>query len=151
MDGPRRWRDEYERLRTPRHPLRDDVGHPGGAGVRRRTVSRPVPEHAVAYVVDAPLEAVDDADVRRLRHGADTNERFPRPAARLRCDRPVDRARPAHADGRTSDDPWSVGEVGKAGVAVGTLLDMEDLFAGIDLAKATTSMTINGPAAVTWR
>ena len=50
--------------------------------------------------------------------------------------------------GRDSDDPWSVGEVGKAGVAVCTLSDMEDLFAGIDLGSVTTSMTINGPAAV---
>ena len=50
--------------------------------------------------------------------------------------------------GRDSDDAWSVGEVGKAGVAVCTLSDMEDLFAGIDLGSVTTSMTINGPAAV---
>ena len=50
--------------------------------------------------------------------------------------------------GRDSDDPLSEGEVGKCGVAVDTLADMEDLFAGIDLAKVTTSMTINSPAAV---
>src|SRR6476469_1970675 len=50
--------------------------------------------------------------------------------------------------GRDSDDPLSEGEVGKCGVAIDTLADMEDLFAGIDLAKVTTSMTINSPAAV---
>src|SRR5439155_2707466 len=50
--------------------------------------------------------------------------------------------------GRDSDDPLGEGEVGKCGVAIGTLADMEDLFAGIDLAKVTTSMTINSPAAV---
>jgi methylmalonyl-CoA mutase N-terminal domain/subunit len=50
--------------------------------------------------------------------------------------------------GRDSDDPWSAGEVGKAGVAIDTLSDMEELFAGIDLGAVTTSMTINGPAAV---
>jgi methylmalonyl-CoA mutase N-terminal domain/subunit len=50
--------------------------------------------------------------------------------------------------GRDSDDPASEGEVGKCGVAVDTLGDMEDLFAGIDLGKVTTSMTINSPAAV---
>jgi len=50
--------------------------------------------------------------------------------------------------GRDSDDRMSVGEVGKAGVAVDTLADMEDLFAGIDLAEVTTSMTINGPGAI---
>lgn len=50
--------------------------------------------------------------------------------------------------GRDSDDPLSEGEVGKCGVAVDTLADMEDLFAGIDLGDVTTSMTINSPAAV---
>jgi methylmalonyl-CoA mutase N-terminal domain/subunit len=50
--------------------------------------------------------------------------------------------------GRDSDDPVSEGEVGKCGVAVDTLADMEDLFADIDLGHVTTSMTINSPAAV---
>ena len=50
--------------------------------------------------------------------------------------------------GRDSDDPLGEGEVGKCGVAVDTLADMEDLFAGIDLGEVTTSMTINSPAAV---
>lgn len=49
--------------------------------------------------------------------------------------------------GRDSDSEWALGEVGRAGVAIDTLADMEDLFAGIDLAKVSTSMTINGPAA----
>jgi len=48
--------------------------------------------------------------------------------------------------GRDSDDPRSEGEVGKCGVAVDTLADVEDLFAGIDLGAVTTSMTINSPA-----
>jgi methylmalonyl-CoA mutase N-terminal domain/subunit len=50
--------------------------------------------------------------------------------------------------GRDSDDPMAEGEVGKCGVAVDTLADMEDLFRGIDLGATTTSMTINSPAAV---
>jgi methylmalonyl-CoA mutase N-terminal domain/subunit len=50
--------------------------------------------------------------------------------------------------GRDSDDPRSLGEVGKAGVAVDTLADMEDLFDGIDLGGVSTSMTINSPAAI---
>jgi methylmalonyl-CoA mutase N-terminal domain/subunit len=50
--------------------------------------------------------------------------------------------------GRDSDDPRSAGEVGKAGVAVDSLADFEDLFARIDLAQVTTSMTINSPAPV---
>jgi methylmalonyl-CoA mutase N-terminal domain/subunit len=49
--------------------------------------------------------------------------------------------------GLDSDDPMSLGEVGRCGVAVDTLADMEDLYAGIDLGGITTSMTINSPAA----
>ena len=49
--------------------------------------------------------------------------------------------------GRDSDSEWALGEVGRAGVAVDTLADMEDLFADIDLSSVSTSMTINGPAA----
>jgi methylmalonyl-CoA mutase N-terminal domain/subunit len=49
---------------------------------------------------------------------------------------------------RESDHPFSMGEVGKLGVAVDTLKDMEILFAGIPLDKVTTSMTINAPASI---
>jgi methylmalonyl-CoA mutase, N-terminal domain len=50
--------------------------------------------------------------------------------------------------GRDSDDPLAKGEVGRAGVAVDSVVDMETLFAGIDLGAVSTSMTINSPAAV---
>ena len=50
--------------------------------------------------------------------------------------------------GRDSDDPLALGEVGRCGVAVDTLADARDLYAGIDLRRVTTSMTINAPAAV---
>jgi len=50
--------------------------------------------------------------------------------------------------GLDSDDPMSLGEVGRCGVAIDSLVDVRDLFAGIDLATITTSMTINSPAAV---
>ena len=50
--------------------------------------------------------------------------------------------------GRDSDDPRCLGEVGRAGVCVDTLADVEDLFADIDLGRVTTSMTINSPAAM---
>lgn len=50
--------------------------------------------------------------------------------------------------GLDSDNPLSVGEVGKCGVAIDSLHDMEALFQGIDLARVSTSMTINAPAAV---
>ena len=49
---------------------------------------------------------------------------------------------------RDSDHPFSHGEVGKLGVAVDTLKDMEILFAGIPLDQVTTSMTINAPASI---
>lgn len=50
--------------------------------------------------------------------------------------------------GYDSDDPLAAGEVGKAGVAVSSLQDMETLFEGIPLDKVSTSMTINAPAAI---
>ncbi len=50
--------------------------------------------------------------------------------------------------GCDSDDRLSRGEVGRAGVAVDTLVDIEDLFADIDLSSVSTSMTVNGPAAI---
>ena len=49
--------------------------------------------------------------------------------------------------GLDSDDSMSLGEVGRCGVAIDSLADMEDLYSGIDLSKITTSMTINSPAA----
>ncbi len=50
--------------------------------------------------------------------------------------------------GRDPDHPLSLGEVGKCGVAVTSLADMETLFEGIPLDDVTTSMTINSPAAM---
>jgi len=52
--------------------------------------------------------------------------------------------------GYDSDHPRVDGEVGKLGVAIDTLDDMERLFAGIPLDRVSTSMTINAPAAVLW-
>ncbi len=52
--------------------------------------------------------------------------------------------------GRDADDPLSRGEVGREGVAVSTLRDMEILFDKIPMDEVTTSMTINGPASVVW-
>ena len=50
--------------------------------------------------------------------------------------------------GYDSDHPRSEGEVGKCGVSISSLADMETLFEGIPLDKVSTSMTINGPAAM---
>jgi methylmalonyl-CoA mutase, N-terminal domain len=50
--------------------------------------------------------------------------------------------------GYDSDDPRAAGEVGRAGVAIDSLADMEILFDAIPLAEVSTSMTINAPAAI---
>jgi methylmalonyl-CoA mutase N-terminal domain/subunit len=50
--------------------------------------------------------------------------------------------------GHDSDHPLSLGEVGREGVAIDTVADMETLFAGIPLDEVTVSMTINAPAAI---
>jgi len=52
--------------------------------------------------------------------------------------------------GRDSDETISHGEVGKCGVAISSLADMETLFDGIPMQDVSTSMTINGPASVVW-
>ncbi len=52
--------------------------------------------------------------------------------------------------GYDSDHPMSEGEVGKCGVAIDSLADMETLFKGIPLDKISTSMTTNAPAAILW-
>jgi methylmalonyl-CoA mutase, N-terminal domain len=52
--------------------------------------------------------------------------------------------------GLDSDHPMSEGEVGKCGVAIDSLADMETLFQGIPLDKISTSMTTNAPAAIIW-
>ncbi len=52
--------------------------------------------------------------------------------------------------GYDSDHAFSEGEVGKCGVAIDSLEDMEALFDGIDLEKTTISMTINSPASILW-
>jgi methylmalonyl-CoA mutase N-terminal domain/subunit len=50
--------------------------------------------------------------------------------------------------GYDSDAPQALGEVGRCGVAIDSVRDMETLFRGIDMGAITTSMTINGPAAI---
>jgi len=52
--------------------------------------------------------------------------------------------------GYDSDHPRALGEVGKCGVAISSLEDMQTLFDGIPLDQVSTSMTINGPAAMLW-
>ena len=52
--------------------------------------------------------------------------------------------------GVDADHPMALGEVGKCGVAISTLADMETLFEGIPLGEVTVSMTINSPASILW-
>jgi methylmalonyl-CoA mutase N-terminal domain/subunit len=52
--------------------------------------------------------------------------------------------------GRDSDDPLSVGEVGRCGVAISTIDDMARLYADIPIGDVTVSQTINAPAAIIW-
>jgi len=75
----------------------------------------------------------------------DTNRRFQYLMAQGQTGLSVDFDMPTLM-GYDSDHPMSEGEVGREGVAIDTLADMEDLFAGIDLEKISVSMTINPSA-----
>ena len=142
-----------------RRRLHDALGRAGRAALHRgrpaRRTARPrsdraarrLPVHARRLPVDVPRAAVDDAPVRRLRHGEETNERF-----RYLLDHGQTGLSTAFdmpsLMGHDSDHPRSLGEVGREGVAVDTLDDMETLFGGIDLGEVSVSMTINAPAAI---
>src|SRR5712692_6118324 len=77
--------------------------------------------------------------------GSDTNARFHYLIAQGQTGLSVDFDMPTLM-GYDSDDPRAVGEVGREGVAVDTLDDVEALFAGIDLDRISVSMTINPTA-----
>ncbi|HEX4834872.1 MAG TPA: methylmalonyl-CoA mutase family protein, partial [bacterium] len=77
--------------------------------------------------------------------GPDTNRRFHYLLTQGQTGLSVDFDMPTLM-GYDSDDPRSRGEVGREGVAVDTIDDMEDLFDGIDLGRISVSMTINAPA-----
>src|SRR5439155_8152766 len=77
--------------------------------------------------------------------GEDTNNRFKYLIGQGQTGLSVDFDMPSLM-GYDSDDPRSLGEVGREGVAVDTIEDVEALFAGIDLEKISVSMTINPTA-----
>ncbi len=77
--------------------------------------------------------------------GSDTNQRFRYLIAQGQTGLSVDFDMPTLM-GYDSDDPRSLGEVGREGVAIDTLDDVEALFAGIDLERISVSMTINPTA-----
>ena len=132
----------------PRRALQDDVrACPSTRSTATWPDARPVPVHPRPARRRLPLTALDDAHVRRLRHRGG-HQRPLQGDPPQRRHGPLHRLRHADPHGlRLRRSPWSLGEVGRAGVAVDTLRDMEDLYADIDLGKVSTSMTINGPAA----
>ena len=148
MDDPRQaWRDDYERSTIRAIPYETMSGIPV------EPVYGDAPFPGQFPYTRGPYASMYRSRLWTMRMfagfgtAADTNERF-----RALLDAGATGLSTAFdlptLMGRDSDDAWSVGEVGKAGVAVCTLSDMEDLFEGIDLGTVTTSMTINGPAAV---
>ena len=110
-----------------------------------RRPARPLPLHARAVPDDVPLAPVDDAPDRGLRHAAGDQPALPVPD-RPGPDRHLGRLRHADADGLRLRRPEVVGEVGREGVAIDVLDDMEALFDGIDLEEISVSMTINPSA-----
>ena len=96
---------------------------------------------------DVPRAVVDDAAVRRIWKCQTDQRALSFFAGAGQC-RVVGRLRHADAHGYDSDHPKARGEVGRCGVAIDSIHDMETLFAGIDMGAITTSMTINGPAAI---
>ena len=100
------------------------------------------------YRGHVPRPAVDDPPVRGLRLGGGVERALPLPA-RARPDRALDRVRPADAARATTRTTRArVGEVGRTGVAIDSLADMEILLGGIPLGEVSTSMTINAPASL---
>jgi len=89
--------------------------------------------------------ALDDASVRRFRYRRGHQRTLP-PTPRGRWHRLSTAFDMPTLLGCDSDHPLALGEVGRAGVAVDTLADMEILFDSIDLGSVTTSMTINSAA-----
>jgi methylmalonyl-CoA mutase N-terminal domain/subunit len=92
---------------------------------------------------------VDDAPVRRLRLRRGHQPRYKFLLSRGQTGLSVAFDLPTLM-GRDADDPWAAGEVGKCGVSISSLEDMQTLFDGIPLADVSTSMTINSPAAIIW-
>ena len=114
---------------------------------RGHRLARRVPLHAGRAADDVPGQALDDAPVRGLRHGRGIQRALQVPPAQGQTGLSIAFDLPTQI-GYDSDHPLAAGEVGKVGVAVDSLADMETLFAGIPLDKVSTSMTINAPAAV---
>ena len=127
-------------------PARLHARRPGGRALGGHRPSRPLPVHPRALSDHVPRPPLDDAPDRRASAPPDeTNERFQYLIAQGQTGLSVDFDMPTLM-GYDSDDPKSIGEVGREGVAVDVLEDMERLFHGIDLEEISVSMTINPSA-----
>ena len=124
----------YTPLDTRDDDYLGDVGLPGR-----------VPVHAWPLRHHVPDPALDHAAVRGLRHGRGDERALQVPPGPRQTGLSVAFDFPTLM-GYDSDDPALGGEVGKCGVAISSLADMETLFDGIPLDQVSVSMTINGPA-----
>ena len=90
---------------------------------------------------------MDHAPILRLRIGGGDQPALPLPPG-AGPDGAIDGVRPSHPDGYDSDHPIAYSEVGRVGVPISHLEDMETVFEGINLAEVSTSMTINATASL---
>ena len=111
----------------------------------RHRPARPVSVHARALPDHVPRALLDDAPDRGLRHRG-RHQRALQVPDRAGADRALRWTSTCRPDGLRLRRPASLGEVGREGVAIDTLADMEALFDGIDLERISVSMTINPTA-----
>jgi methylmalonyl-CoA mutase N-terminal domain/subunit len=148
------WREKFARARvrdTAFSNSADEVAPlytalDTGARVDAEVPGR-VPVHARHPPHGLPRQAVDDAPVRGLLDGARDQRAVQVPASQGQTGLSVAFDFPTLM-GYDADHPRSEGEVGKCGVSISSLADMETLMEGIPLGKVSTSMTINGPAVI---
>jgi methylmalonyl-CoA mutase, N-terminal domain len=150
------------RARALREPLRDDADFTTVSGRDVELVYTPVDRRRDSDVIELPGEYPYVRGIHRTMYrgrlwtmrqfagfgtAEDTNERYKFLLSRGQTGLSVAFDFPTLM-GYDSDHPRAEGEVGKCGVAICSLADMETLFEGIPLDEVSTSMTINGPAAI---
>ncbi len=160
IDASARERWEEENARAPRGELPPTTisGTPIDALYTSESVEEIDPDHDIGYPGQYPFTRGVHASMYRSRlwtmrqfagfgSPADTNARFRFLLSKGQTGLSTAFDLPTLM-GLDSDDPRSLGEVGRLGVAVDTIDDMRELFADIDLEKVSVSMTINAPAIV---
>ena len=157
-DNHTQWLSAFEKARAKSPERQRSASRPPAASSGRRSrrprtkttptprLPRRVPVHARRAADDVPRPLLDHAPVRRLRHRAETPTRATttcssraRPASRSRSICPTQM-------GYDADSPRARGEVGKVGVSIGSVADMDVLLDGLPLDEISTSMTINATA-----